>query len=351
MGVAIGVAAFVTLVSLAWGFQKSWTDAYQALGQDLLVGKRTTRRPVPALFPATMSAELKKLPRVSEAAGVLTELMAIEEAPAVIVLGWETSSFLWNHLTLLEGRWPANENERAVALGDVAADILQKSVGDSVQIEAVEYRVCGRFAGQALSESGAVLMPLLQLQTVTGREGLVNLVSLKFKPGVGPEAIAEVRTLIRERFNGFSAYTSGEMVQHNITIQVSKAMSLATSLVALVVGLVGVINTILMSVIERLHEIAVLLALGWRRARVLKMILIESITLSFVGGLVGILLGSLALRALQMASWFRGKIDTEPVAAVLYFALIISLFMGALGGLYPAWRSTRIPIIEGLHHE
>ena len=351
MGVAIGVAAFVTLVSLASGFQRSWADAYHGIGGDLLVGKRTTRRPMPALFTATIRGELQRLPQVSEAVGVLTDLIAIEEAPAIIVLGWEPNSFLWKHLTLLEGRWPANGEERTVALGEVAMDILQKSVGDKVQIEAVEYKVCGRFASQAISESGAVLMSLRQLQSITGREGLVNLVSLKLNPGVVPETVEQVRDLIRERFHGFSAYTSGELVRQNITIQVAQAMSLATSLVALVVGLVGITNTILMSVIERLHEIAVLLALGWRRARVLKMILIEAILLSSIGGLVGILLGFLALHALQMAPWFRGKIETAPVAAVMYSALIISLCMGALGGLYPAWRSTRIPVIEGLHHE
>jgi len=351
MGVAIGIAAFVTLVSLAMGFQRSWADAYHGIGGDLLVAKRTTRRPMPALFAVTVRDELRQLPHISEAVGVLTDLIAIEEAPAIIVLGWEPDSFLWQHLTLTEGRWPANSGERTVALGEIATDILGKSVGDTIQIEALEYRVCGRFASQAISESGAVLMSLHQLQSVTGREGLVNLVSLKLNRGAGLEAVEQVRNLVSQRFPGFSAYTSGELVRQNITIQVAKAMSLATSLVALAVGLVGITNTILMSVLERLHEIAVLLALGWRRARVLKMILIESILLSSVGGLVGLLLGLLALHGLQMASWFRGKIETAPVAAVVYSSLIIAVAMGALGGLYPAWRSTRIPVIRGLHHE
>lgn len=282
---------------------------------------------------------------------MLTDLISIEDAPTVIVLGWESNSFLWHHLTLVEGRWPANGGERAVAIGSIASEMLKKSVGDTVQIEAFEYKVCGQFTSQALSENGAVLMSLQQLQLVTGREGMVNFLSLKLNPKTGPGADKQVSAWVRDHLSGFGAYTSGEVVDRNIAIQAAKAMSLATSLVALIVGAVGITNTVLMSVIERLHEIAVLLAVGWQRARVVKMILIESTLLSFVGGLAGVALGVLALRLLQMAPWFQGKIETEAGAALLGSALLISVALGALGGFYPALRGSRIPVLEGLHHE
>jgi putative ABC transport system permease protein len=351
VGVAIGIAAVVTLASLAWGFERSWANAYYARGADLLVGKITTRRPLPTPFPAAVGLQLGGLPQVQESTGVLTDLISIEDAPTVITLGWEPGSFLWSHLTLLEGRWPANSDERTVALGAVAADILQKSLGDTVQIEESEYRVCGRFSSQALSENGAVLMTLRQLQEVTGREGLVNFVMLKFKPGAGPEVAEQVRAHVRDRLGGFGAYTAGEVVDRNIGIQVAKAMSLATSLVALIVGAVGITNTVLMSVIDRLHEIALLLAVGWRRSRIVRMILIESVFLSLIGRLVGILMGVLALRALQLAPWFRGKIETEPTMVLMFAALLASLVLGALGGVYPAWRGARVAIVSELHHE
>ncbi len=351
MGVAIGIAAVVTLVSLAWGFERSWSDAYQARGADLMVGRFTTQRPMPSPFPVTVSAEIMKMPQVEQAVGALTDLISIEDASSIIVHGWEPNSFVWQHLTLLEGRWPADDEERTVVLGNIAAEILRKSLGDTVQIEALEYRVCGRFASQALTENGSVVMSLKQLQAVTGREGLVNSILLKLKPDAGPEAANQVRALVRERLNGFGAYSAGEAVRHNIGIQAAKAMSLATSLIALVIGSVGIMNTILMSVIERLHEIAVLLALGWRRARILKMILIESVLVSLIGGLLGIALGLLALHGLELAPWFRGKIETEPTGALLAMALLISVGMGAFGGLYPAWRGARVLIVEGLHHE
>ena len=349
-GVAVGISAVVILISLAWGFERTWSAAYNASGADLLVGKTTTRRPLPTPFAGSTVAEMSRLPHVAEAAGVLTELLSIEDAPAVLVFGWEPRSFLWNHLTLLEGRWP-KDDERAVALGSVAADMLEKSLGDTVQIEEHEYRVCGRFTSSSFPENGAMLMALRQLQDVTAREGQVNFVTLRLKPDAGPKALDEVRAQVRSRFAGLSAETSGEVVRRNIAIQAAKAMSLATSLVALVIGAVGITNTVLMSVLERRHEIAVLLALGWRRARVMKMIVIESTVLSALGGLTGIVVGFFALRALQWASWFRGKVDTEANGWLLVSALLLSVCLGTLCGLYPAWRGARVPVIEGLYHE
>ena len=351
IGIAVGVAAGVILISLAWGFERSWGAAYDASGADLLVGKNTTRRPLPTPFSGSTVTVLRQLPQVGDAAGVLTELLSIEDSPAVLVFGWEPNSFLWNHLSLLDGRWPKDSDERVVALGSVAADMLAKSVGDTVQIEESQYRVCGRFTSPSFSENGAAVMALRQLQAATSREDQINFVTLRLKPGAGPNALNQVRAEVRSRLSGFTAETSGDLLRRNVAIQAAKAMSLATSLVALVIGAIGITNTILMSVLERRHEIAVLLALGWRRARVMKMIVIESTLLSAVGGLTGVMLGVLTLRALQWSPWFRGKIDTDASLFLLASALLLSVCLGALCGLYPAWRGARVPVIEGLYHE
>ncbi len=350
-GVAIGIAAVVILLSLAWGFERTWAAGYHTSGADLLVGKTTSRRPLPTPFPADTVAQLGRLAHVAEAAGVMTDLLSIEDAPTLLVFGWEPRSFLWNHLTLLDGRWPGDSDERVVALGSIAADMLERRVGDYVDIEGQAFLVCGRFTSPSFSENGAVVMALRQLQNVTARGHQVNFAALRLISGAGPGAIDEVRALVRTRFSGFTAETSGELVRRNIAIQAAKAMSLATSLVALIIGAVGITNTVLMSVLERRHEIAVLLALGWHRRRVVRMIVAEATLLSALGGLLGVAAGSAALRALQWAPWFRGKIDTDPGSWLLASALLLSIGLGALCGLYPAWRGARLPVIEGLAHE
>jgi len=128
-------------------------------------------------------------------------------------------------------------------------------------------------------------------------------------------------------------------------------MSLATSLIALVVGAVGVMNTILMSVFERLQEIGVLLAIGWRRARIMRMILFESLLLSFVGGTAGCGLGLVATHMLQTSPWIRGKLEGEFSPMLLGGALLIALALGALGGFYPAWLGSRMSPMTALRHQ
>jgi putative ABC transport system permease protein len=350
IGVSVGIGALVVLVSLALGFERSWGAVYDASRADLLVGKNTSRRPLPTPFSESLVAQFRTLPEVEEAAAVMTDLLSVDEVPAVLLFGWEPGSFLFNHLRLIDGRWPA-AGERAIALGNVIAGTLGKSVGDHVRILDQDYVVSGRFASQAFSENGAAVMTLGELQSATARDGEVNFATLRLRAGAGEGAADEVRRQVRTRFAGFTAETTGEVVRRNVAIQAAKAMSLATSLVALAIGAVGIINTVLMSVIERRREIAVLLALGWRRSRVVKMIVLESTLLSGFGGLGGIAAGCLALWALQQASWFSGKIETSASGWLLAAAVLLSVILGAACGVYPALRGARVPVVEGLHHD
>ena len=103
-GIAVGVAAVVTMTAIAWGFERSWTKAYHARGTDLSVTKTTSKSPMPLPFDAGVEDELRRLPGVKATGGLLTDFMGIEESPGMIIFGWEPDSFLWDHLKLVEGR-------------------------------------------------------------------------------------------------------------------------------------------------------------------------------------------------------------------------------------------------------
>lgn len=351
VGIAIGVGAVVALASIAWGFQKSWEQAYSSRGTDLIVTKITSRSPLPEPFGEQIQAELLTLPHVQEASGLLTDMISIEDSPTVMVFGWQTNSFLWDHLKLIEGRWPAGDNDKVAVIGTVAAELMKKTIGSPVQIETGEFSVCGIFESSALIENGAIILPLRQLQEATERQGKVNFLNLKFKPGTRPEDVDLLRATIKQRFPSYKAFAAGEVAQNNTAIQIAKAMSWATSIIALVVGAVGVINTVLMSVFERTHEIGILLAIGWRRIRILRMILFESMLLSLVGGIVGIGFGFATVKILQTTPIMRGKIEGYVSAQLLGVAILIALALGILGGLYPAYRGSRLRPSEALSYE
>jgi putative ABC transport system permease protein len=350
-GIAIGIGAVVALASLAWGFETSWVRTYAARGTDMIVTKVTSQSPIPAPFDQEHVRELKAMPRVTEASGLLTDLISIEDAPSVLVFGWEANSFLWGHLNLVSGRWPASDEEPVVMLGSVAAEVMNKTVGSSIQIETGTFKVCGIFESTALAENGAVIMRLLQMQHVTEQDGKVNFVNVKLAPGTTTEQVEELRHTIAARMTGFKAFTAGEVAQNNTGIQVAKAMSWATSAIALFVGAIGVMNTVLMSVFERTHEIGILLAIGWRRSRILKMILYESMMLGVVGGLVGSAVGTVTVKLLQTTPLLRGKIEGEFSIYLFVLAMAISIGLGALGGLYPGIRGSRMHPSEALRYE
>ncbi|MEY2540810.1 MAG: putative transport system permease protein [Verrucomicrobiota bacterium] len=351
VGIAVGVGAVVALTSIAWGFQKSWEQAYSSRGTDLIVTKITSRSPLPEPFGEQIQGELLTLPHVQEASGLLTDMISIEDSPTVMVFGWQTKSFLWEHLKLVTGRWPAGEDDKVAVIGTIAAELLKKTIGSPVQIETGEFNVCGIFESSALVENGAIILPLRQLQEATDRQGKVNFLNLKLKPGTRPEDIDLLRATIKQRFPSYKAFAAGEVAQNNTAIQIAKAMSWATSIIALVVGAVGVTNTVLMSVFERTHEIGILLAIGWRRIRILRMILLESMFLSLIGGIVGIGFGFVAVKILQSTPFMRGKIEGDISASLLGAAILIALALGVLGGLYPAYRGSRLHPSEALRYE
>ena len=107
-------------------------------------------------------------------------------------------------------------------------------------------------------------------------------------------------------------------------------------------GVLGVMNTMLMTVFERTQEICVLLALGWRRSRIVRMILWESALLGLCGGVVGVLLGAVGVKILGGTPPIRGLLEPDISPSLLAMSVAIAVAVGVLSGLYPAWRSSRL---------
>lgn len=350
VGTSIGIAAVVSLAGMASGFERSWADVYQARGTDLIVTKSISRSTMPAAFPYQIKSELLQLPGVHEVGALLSDIFSVEDSPTVLVIGWEPKTSLWNHARIKEGRWPDDASEDTVAIGTLNAEMLGKKLGDKIQIETREFTVCGVFNSPALAESGAIVMPLPAMQALTEKPGLVNFFDVWLAPNTPAAETERLRQTIKSQFSGLTAFSPGGVSQNNIAMQMAKAMTWSVSSIALVVGAIGVANTVLMSVFERLHEIGILLAIGWRRRRIVRMILAESLLLTFVGGVLGCGLGVLAARLLEASPWVHGKLQANVTPSLLGVALAIAITLGAVGGLYPAWMGSRMSPATALRH-
>jgi putative ABC transport system permease protein len=115
------------------------------------------------------------------------------------------------------------------------------------------------------------------------------------------------------------------------------------------VGVLGVMNTMLMNVFERTTEICVLLALGWKRSRIVELVLWESAILGLLGGIVGVLIGVVGVHVVGAAPSVRGLLEPDIGIRLLGVSVAIAIVVGVISGLYPAWRSSRVTPGQTLH--
>ena len=183
----------------------------------------------------------------------------------MIISAREWGGFSWKNLKLLAGKMPADALEPAVVLGQTAAEVLKKKVGDLVQFETRELTVVGIVDGGALVENGSLILSLPLFQEITGNEDKINIIDLRVAPGMSEDDVKALCLEINRVVPEARAMVAGEHVGNSQAYRFISAMSWGTSLLAVIVGVLGVMNTMLMTVFERKQEISILLAIGWRR--------------------------------------------------------------------------------------
>jgi putative ABC transport system permease protein len=192
------------------------------------------------------------------------------------------------------------------------------------------------------------VVTLRDAQTFTGKPRKSTMYAVKLKDSSKAEEMVE---RINREFPEIHAALTSDFVGQMPDMQNSNSMVSSISFLAILVGGVGVLNTMLMSVFERTREIGVLRALGWRRRRILGLILREAAMLGLLGGAAGIGL-ALGMVALLQSSPMIGE-AVQPIWDIEIFvrAISVALLLGLAGGLYPAYRATRLQPIEALRYE
>jgi putative ABC transport system permease protein len=227
--------------------------------------------------------------------------------------------------------------------------MLKKKVGDTLQLETEELSVVGIVDGGAVVENGSIILALPLLQEITGNTGKINIIDIRVAPGTTAAELDTLCSTITKLIPEARAVVAGEHIRNSQAFRIIHAMSWGTSLLAVLVGVLGVMNTMLMTVFERKQEMCVLLALGWKRGRIMRMILWESALLGFLGGVAGVVLGLVGVHVLQTAPAIRGLLEPDLGINLMCSAVIIAVVVGVISGLYPAWRSSRLSPSDALN--
>jgi putative ABC transport system permease protein len=352
LGLAIAIAAVTILVGISWNFEKSFLTLYNTKGIDLVVVRAGNSNQLSSSLDEKMADRLRQIEGVAEVAQSLVDTVAFEQENLVSVLvdGWVPGSILFRGIKLLEGRALKAGDDTAVILGRVLAMTLGKKAGDRVQIAGETFDVVGIFESESWFENGSLTIPLKTLQKIMGREGQVTGLLIQAKAS-DERSIKELRRRIESTIQGVAATPARDHVQGDTQIRLARAMAWTTAAIALFLGSVGMLNTMLMSIFERTREIGILRAVGWRRRRVLALVLGEALAIAFLGALVGVLLAVVGLRVLTLAPTARGFISPNLPPLVLLIALAMAVGLSLLGGLYPAARAATLEPTEALRYE
>jgi putative ABC transport system permease protein len=206
-------------------------------------------------------------------------------------------------------------------------------------------------------DDGSLVIPLVDLQRLMGRPRQVTGFSIHLEDpnGVGavPRAIAEIEHLKdpQGRSLGLTALSAKDHVESITQLRLANTMSWVASAIALLIGAIGVLNTMFMAVLERTREIGILRAMGWRASRVARMFVWESLIMSLAGAAAGSIGAVLLTRLLSAIPSVQGLIAGRISWPAIGVGILLALVVGLLGAAYPAYRGTRIAPTEALRHD
>ncbi|MDR1646787.1 MAG: ABC transporter permease [Zoogloeaceae bacterium] len=376
LGIVIGVAAVVTMVTLGNGATRMVADQISSLGSNLLI-----LRPGQRMGPGSGGAPRFKLADVEAIRTQISGLKAVApsiQSGATLVAGganWSSSVngttndfFVSGNWTLAAGRMFSDDDEklgRAVCV--IGETVRQKlfgagdPVGMQLRLKKFSCEIIGLLASKGqgamgMDQDDVVVIPVRAAQRrLTGNQDISTLM-VSMKDSADPDAVvAQIRKLMRERRkladndeDNFNVLDTKQIAQ-TMTSTIGTMTSLlgAVAAVSLLVGGIGIMNIMLVSVTERTREIGIRLAIGALEREVLLQFLTEAVALSALGGLVGLALAVVA--CLGLSALMQMPFIFDPGINLLAFCF--SAAIGVLFGYMPARRAAGLDPIEALRHE
>ena len=346
LGLAISVGLIVALLAITNGVNRTASDVVHVGRADFGLFQRGTSDLTRSVLPESLQAQLATVPGVASTARISIYVTDVSGHESVLVLGLDPSEFVVGRMVVTSG---VRARDGEAMLGDGAVQLLGDPAGDALVIAGRRFPVAGVFhTGNRFVDNG-VALPIGAVQGLAARPGEVSTFGVQVEPGRRPKDVARA---IEARFPGLAAVTEpGQVVKIDTSSRLVISAGWALSALALIVGGIGVANTMAMSVFERMHEIGILRAIGWRGRLIAGLVISEAIGISLFALGAGLGLGWVAARLFTNRSQLSTLVQPEFTTGVFAWGLAFSLGVALLGAVYPTWLAVRLRPIAALRNE
>jgi putative ABC transport system permease protein len=383
LGIAIGIMAIISLLALGEGMQQAVTGELSSLSDVIIVsaggnmfssfgggGSTSTGE----YFTQRDIADIQRVQGIKEVSTQLSGSGLAEYNGKTTILsltGMDVDVMKLQYASQnLEAGGFLNEGEQNnIMIGNsIAHDTFDTdiSIGGRIKINGQKFFVSGIFGKQGFGGSSSdsiVLMSSRDFKKLTGQSN-ISLIYLRVNNVNDAESIATtIQNAINENHGKKDFATATTMTSILKTVQniigILQLVLVGIASIALVVASIGIMNTMLTSVMERTREIGIMKAIGATTQDIMSIFIIEGALMSSVGGIIGIILGVFGSQALTlilksfMSMGGGGSFQLVPIITIttVVLAIAVSLIVGILSSLYPAWKAARMSPIEAVRYE
>lgn len=348
--VAIGIMTVVALGVLTFSLKQTAISILRTGKADFTVAQKGVSDLLYSAVNADDLERIRKQDGIESAIGVLVAADKLDsDHPLFLRIGIDPSQLAEFGVKIVKGRPHGVQAKDEILLGYRAARDLHKDIGDKITVSNDTYTVVGIYdTGQVFGDSASMLaLPTLQAAERKGTS--MTLIFVRAKKGFSVPTLRKAIENDLPQLATVQTETDFGRVDRNLLL--INAANLGGSILALVLGAIGVANTTLLSFFERTREFGVLRAIGWSRFRLLGLVFGEAVVVSLAGAIAGIALGFLAIELLRHVPDLIGVFRPQFTSGIFWRALGFALAMSMIGALYPAARAARLVPLEALRHE
>jgi len=385
LGIVIGVSAVVFLVSFGKGHQQNITEIFESMGANAIYITGTSMSQGMTGGTGSLTIEdaealldPNRAPSVEAVAPMIEKMAKASygtEDTTTDVIGVTPDILKMTSYPIEKGVFISDEDvsrrSNVAVLGSQTKDELfgaEEALGEYIRVAGKKFEVVGvleKKGGMMGTADDYVMIPLTTMQskisTQTSARGRpVQTIAVKaVNPDEINEATEQIKTILRQRHHiregdddDFTVVDMQEILQSmEEALGIFSVFLGSVGAISLVVGGIGIMNIMLVSVTERTREIGIRMAVGARRRDILRQFLVESAMLSLAGGIIGLLFALIGTRLVSGID-LGGYAVKAPVSMdIVVIALIVAVGIGLISGSYPAFRAAKLDPIESLRHE